>query len=92
MWTHQEVVYFVQSMSRKGNCWDNAVAESFFRSLKTEWLYHIDLIDYDHAQQELFAYIEGFYNNQRLQEYLDYLSPATFERLINLKRMSLPEG
>jgi transposase InsO family protein len=76
--THQ----FVQSMSRKGNCWDNAVAESFFRSLKTEWLYHIDLIDQDHAQQELFAYIEGFYNNQRLHAYLDYLSPATFERLI----------
>ena len=53
---------FVQSMSRRGNCWDNAVAESFFQSLKTEWFYHIDLIDQDHAERELFAYIEGFYN------------------------------
>ena len=65
---------FVQSMSRRGNCWDNAVAESFFRSLKTEWFYHIDL-------RELFAYIEGFYNNQRLHTYLNYLSPAVFEKL-----------
>lgn len=81
IYTHR----FVQSMSRKGNCWDNAVAESFFRSLKTEWLYHIDLIDQDHAEQELFAYIEGFYNNQRLHAYLDYLSPATFERLTKQK-------
>lgn len=75
--THQ----FGQSMSRKANCWDNAVAESFFRSLKTEWLYHLDLIDLDHAERELFEYIEMFYNNQRLHAYLDYVSPATFERL-----------
>jgi putative transposase len=79
--THQ----FVQSMSRKGNCWDNAVAESFFKALKTEWLYHIDLIDLDHAEQELFSYIEGFYNNQRLHAYLDYMSPNNFERLTRLK-------
>ena len=72
---------FVQSMSRRGNCWDNAVAESFFQSLKTEWFYHIDLIDQDHAERELFAYIEGFYNNQRLHAYLNYLSPAVFEKL-----------
>ena len=72
---------FVQSMSRRGNFWDNAVAESFFRSLKTEWFYHIDLIDQDHAERELFAYIEGFYNNQRLHAYLNYLSPAVFEKL-----------
>ncbi len=75
--THQ----VVQSMSRKGNCWDNAAAESFFRSLKTEWLYHVDLIYLDHAQRELFEYIERFYNNQRLHAYLDYVSPATSERL-----------
>jgi|TARA_B100000315_G_C14510587_1_gene556744 transposase InsO family protein len=70
---------FVQSMSRKGNCWDNAVTESFFRSLKTEWLYHVDLKDLDHAQRELFEYIELFYNNQRLHATLDYVSPADFE-------------
>ena len=72
---------FVQSMSRKGNCWDNAVTETLFRSLKTEWLYHVDLEDLGHAEQELFEYIELFYNNQRLHASLDYLSPADFEAM-----------
>ena len=63
------------------DCWDNAVSESFFKTLKTEWLYHVDLIDLDHAERELFEYIEMFYNNQRLHAYLDYVSPALFERL-----------
>ena len=72
---------FVQSMSRKGNCWDNAVTESLFRSLKTEWLYLVDLKDLEHAQRELFEYIELFYNNQRLHATLDYVSPATFEKI-----------
>ena len=72
---------FVQSMSKKADCWDNAVSESFFKTLKTEWLYHVDLIDLDHAERELFEYIEMFYNNQRLHAYLDYVSPALFERL-----------
>ncbi len=71
---------FVQSMSRKGNCWDNAVAESFFRSLKTEWSYHIELTDVRHAGHELFEYIERFYNNQRLHATLDYVSPAAYEK------------
>ena len=57
---------FVQSMSKKADCWDNAVSESFFKTLKTEWLYHVDLTDIDHAERELFEYIEMFYNNQRL--------------------------
>jgi len=49
---HQKPLHqFAQSMSRRGNCWDNVVAESFFRSLKTEWFYHIDLIDPDHAKK-----------------------------------------
>ena len=72
---------FVQSMSKKADCWDNAVSESFFKTLKTEWLYHVDLINLDHAERELFEYIEMFYNNQRLHAYLDYVSPALFERL-----------
>ena len=50
-------------MSKKADCWDNAVSESFFKTLKTEWLYHVDLIDLDHAERELFEYIEMFYNN-----------------------------
>ena len=70
---------FIQSMSRKGNCWDNAVAESFFRTLKTEWAYHVELVDLEHAKCELFEYIERFYNHQRLHATLDYLSPAAFE-------------
>lgn len=72
---------FVQSMSRKGNCWDNAVTETLFRTLKTERLYHVDLEDLDHAERELFEYIELFYNNQRLHASLDYVSPADFETM-----------
>ena len=71
---------FVQSMSRKGNCWDNAVTETLFRSLKTEWAYDIDLAGLEHARNELFEYIEAFYNNQRLHATLGYVSPAAFER------------
>jgi putative transposase len=70
---------FIQSMSRKGNCWDNAVAESFFRTLKTEWYYHTRLLDINHAEQELFEYIEQFYNGQRQHAALGYLSPVAFE-------------
>jgi putative transposase len=70
---------FIQSMSRKGNCWDNAVAESFFKTLKTEWYYHTRLLDIDHAEQELFEYIEQFYNGQRQHASLGYLSPVAFE-------------
>ena len=71
---------FVQSTSRKGNCWDNAVSESLFRSIRTEWAYPIDLDGLKHAEPELFEYIEVFYNNQRLHASLDYVSPADFER------------
>jgi transposase InsO family protein len=70
---------FIQSMSRKGNCWDNAVAESFFRTLKTEWYYGNVLANRDHAQRELFEYIERFYNGQRLHATLGYASPMEFE-------------
>ena len=76
---------FIQSMSRKGNCWDNAVVESFFRTLKTELIYHIDLADENHARKELFEYIEIYYNRQRLHATLDYASPAEFES-VKLKK------
>jgi transposase InsO family protein len=69
---------FVQSMSRKGNCWDNAVAESFFGTLKTEWLPDVDLYDRDHAETELFKYIEQYYNGQRIHTTLG-MSPLMFE-------------
>ncbi len=71
----------IHSMSRQGNCWDNAVAESFFKTLKTEWAYHANLRDYNHANRELFEYIEAFYNNKRLHQTLNYISPADFEML-----------
>ena len=74
---------FTHCMSRQGNCWDNAVAEPFFRTLKTEWAYHIRLRDLEHAKHELFRYVEVFYNNQRLHQTLNYRSPAAFERLRN---------
>ena len=67
-----------QSMSRKGNCWDNAVAESFFKSLKTEWLYQINLTSKDKAKIALFEYIEIWYNRKRLHSALGYKSPIDF--------------
>jgi len=70
----------IQSMSRKGDCWDNAVAESFFRTLKTEWFYHQKLEDLRHAERELFQYIELYYNPVRIHATLGYQSPMEFER------------
>jgi putative transposase len=70
---------FDQSMSRKGNCWDNAVSESFFGTLKTEWLPDVDLYDRAHAESELFKYIEQFYNGQRIHTTIG-MSPIMFEK------------
>lgn len=69
----------IPSMSRKGNCWDNAVAERFFRSLKTELTDHNPFITRDKARREIVDYIEMFYNSERLHSYLGYMSPAAFE-------------
>lgn len=66
------------SMSRKGDCWDNAVAESFFKTLKTELGDRFS--SHAAARRELFAYIEGFYNTQRLHGTLGYCSPAEYEK------------
>lgn len=65
----------IQSMSRKGNCWDNAVAESFFGALKSEMIYHQNFETRDHAQFSTFDYIEIFYNKRRLHSGLGYLTP-----------------
>ncbi len=70
----------VPSMSRKGNCYDNAVAESFFSTLKNELVHHQTYHTRDEASREIFAFIEGFYNRQRLHQSLRYLSPLEFER------------
>jgi len=71
------------SMSRKGNCYDNAVAESFFSTLKNELIHHQTYHTRDEASREIFAFIEGFYNRQRLHQGLAYLSPLEFERRIS---------
>ena len=67
-------------MSRKGECLDNAVAESFFSSLKTELIDHEDYRTREEARQSLFEYIEVFYNRRRRHSYLGYISPVEFER------------
>lgn len=67
------------SMSRKGECLDNAVAESFFGTLKTELVDDEDYRTKDEARASLFHYIEAFYNRRRRHSYLDYLSPVEFE-------------
>jgi len=69
----------IQSMSRKGNCWDNAVAESFFKSLKSDLVYQNIFYTKDQAKQEIFKYIEFFYNRIRPHSYLGNLSPVEFE-------------
>jgi len=69
----------IQSMSRKGNCWDNACAESFFATLKTEEVFQQSYVTRDEAQKRIFEYIAVFYNRYRKHSFLDYLSPEEFE-------------
>ena len=71
------------SMSRKGNCYDNAVAESFFSTLKNELVHHQTYHTRDEASREIFAFIEGVYNRQRLHQSLRYLTPLAFEQRIS---------
>jgi putative transposase len=68
------------SMSRKGNCWDNAVAESFFATLKVEFVHETLFRTRAQATHEVFEYIEVFYNRVRRHSFLDYVSPMEFER------------
>lgn len=70
---------FICSMSRKGNCWDNAPMESFFHSLKTEWVSFEDYKTPCEARASLFDYIELFYNRKRRHSALKYKSPMAFE-------------
>jgi transposase InsO family protein len=67
------------SMSATGNCYDNAVAESFFNSLKTECVYTNSYVTRDQARQSIFEYIEVYYNNDRLHSTIGYLTPNEFE-------------
>ena len=67
------------SMSRTGECYDNAVAERFFWSLKHEWTNHETFVDLQAARLSVFKYIETFYNTERLHQTLGYKSPNQFE-------------
>jgi len=75
----------VCSMSRKGDCWDNAVAESFFSTLKAELVHQADYVSRDQARASVFEYIEVFYNGQRRHSVLGYISPVEYEAATALK-------
>ena len=68
-----------QSMSRKGNCWDNAVAESFFKTIKVEWIYGQNYINQEQAQLSIFEWIESWYNRKRRHSALGYQTIEEFE-------------
>jgi transposase InsO family protein len=67
-------------MSRKGNCWDNAPAESFFHTLKTELLHQRHYATQAEAKRDLFHYIEAYYNRQRIHSAINYLTPEQMEQ------------
>jgi putative transposase len=70
----------IASMSRRGNCYDKAVAESFFSSLKNELIHHSTFRTRHEARTAIFEYIEVFYNRQRRHQALDFISPIDYER------------
>ena len=72
-----------QSMSSKGNCYDNAAVESFFATLKKEFIYRNYFVTREEAKQQIFEYIEIFYNRYRRHSKLNYLTPVQFENLNN---------
>jgi transposase InsO family protein len=71
------------SMSGKGDCWDNAVMESFWSTLKTELVNHQCYATFEQARASIFEYIEVFYNRKRMHSSLGYLSPESFEASLN---------
>lgn len=72
-------------MSRRGNCYDNAVAESFFKTFKRECVKKQIYLTREEAQSDIFYYIEMFYNSTRRHSYLGYISPNEFEKRYNEK-------
>jgi putative transposase len=75
-------------MSRRGNCWDNAVAESFFSSLKKEQIKRRIYNNREEARSDIFEYIEVFYNRRRRHSHLGQLSPADYEEKANLNEVN----
>ena len=78
------------SMSRKGNCWDNAVAESFFHTFKTELIYTEDYDTHEEARTAVFEYIEVFYNRQRCHSANGYLAPLVYEQTLQTNEIFCP--
>jgi transposase InsO family protein len=74
-----ETYKMISSMSKKGDCYDNACAESFFHSLKVEWLHGVSISSRAECFSKVQHYIEVFFNNQRLHSYLNYSTPSAFE-------------
>ncbi|CDF84017.1 transposase OrfAB subunit B [Pseudomonas knackmussii B13] len=70
-----------QSMSRRGNCWDNAPMERFFRSLKSEWVPSSGYVDQAQAEADVLRYVTDYYNHQRPHSHNDYQTPARREEL-----------
>ena len=77
-----------QSMSRKGNCWDNAVAESFFKSLKSEWIRWRKYQTINEAKTSVFQYIEGWYNTKRRHSALNYMTPSEFKHHLLTQKLA----
>jgi len=72
------------SMSGKGNCWDNAVMESFYHTLKVELIYQNTYQTRNQARRDIFEYIEIFYNRERLHSSIGYCSPEEFEKMVKV--------
>lgn len=87
-WLLEKNPLIIRSMSRKVNCWDNAVAESFFKTLKAECVYQYKFIDKEHAARIVFEYIETWYNRKRLHSALGYVSPEEFGRNLNKQNIA----
>ena len=74
---------FIQSMSRKGNCYDNALAEAFFSRLKNECVYRHQFHTRMQARLTIFEWIQAFYNPRRMHSTIGYMSPIDFENINN---------
>ena len=78
------------SMSRKGHCWDNAVAERFFHTFKTALIYTEDYATHEAAQSGVFEYIAVFYNRQRCHSANGYLAPLVYEQTLKTSEIFCP--
>ena len=76
----------ISSMSRKGDCWDNSVAESFLGTLKIERVFDSIYQTREEAKRDIVDYIEMFYNSKRRHSYLGYLSPKEFEKMMSMEK------